>query len=94
MLLQLYSNSMLDFVLVLFLPPLGILLPFPAGISALFGHTNKRSSGLARFYALWNITSLVNVVSSLLFNPSMFICLLSAGGGKMCGSKHVFFVSP
>lgn len=62
LLLQLYSNSMTDFVLVLFLPPLGILLPFPAGISALFSHTPRRSSSLARFYALWNITSLVNVV--------------------------------
>ncbi|KAL7602506.1 hypothetical protein Lser_V15G25631 [Lactuca serriola] len=62
MLLQLYSNSMVDLFLVLSLPPLGILLPFPAGISALFSHTPKRSSGLARFYALWNITSLVNVV--------------------------------
>ncbi|KAJ0864791.1 hypothetical protein HanRHA438_Chr12g0533681 [Helianthus annuus] len=62
MLLQLYSNSVLDLYLVLFIPPLGILLPFPAGISALFSHTPKRSSGLARFYALWNITSLVNVV--------------------------------
>ncbi|PWA99263.1 hypothetical protein CTI12_AA010250 [Artemisia annua] len=62
MLLQLYSNSTLDFFLVLLIPPIGILLPFPAGISALFSHTPKRSSGLARFYALWNITSLVNVV--------------------------------
>ncbi|XP_076911612.1 uncharacterized protein LOC143569627 [Bidens hawaiensis] len=62
MLLQLYSNSVLDLYLVLFITPLGILLPFPAGISALFSHTPKRSSGLARFYALWNITSLVNVV--------------------------------
>lgn len=61
MLLQLYSNSSLDFFLVLSLPPLGILLPFPAGISALFSHAPKRSSGLARFYALWNITTLVNV---------------------------------
>ncbi|KAJ9538936.1 hypothetical protein OSB04_031669 [Centaurea solstitialis] len=65
MLLQLYSNSSLDFFLVLCLPPLGILLPFPTGISALFSHAPKRSSGLARFYALWNITSLVNVVSGV-----------------------------
>ncbi|KVH93854.1 hypothetical protein Ccrd_004082, partial [Cynara cardunculus var. scolymus] len=49
MLLQLYSNSSLDFFLVLSIPPLGILLPFPAGISALFSHKPKRSSGLAHF---------------------------------------------
>nr|KAJ0198278.1 hypothetical protein LSAT_V11C700353360 [Lactuca sativa] len=61
MLLQLYSNSMVDLFLVLSLLPLGILLPFLARISALFSHTPKRSSGIACFYALWNITSLVNV---------------------------------
>ncbi|KAL7611693.1 hypothetical protein Lser_V15G05362 [Lactuca serriola] len=62
MLLHLYSNSMVDLFLVLSLLPLGILLPLLAGISALFSHTPKRSSGIACFYALWNITSLVNVV--------------------------------
>ncbi|KAL6517051.1 hypothetical protein OROHE_018011 [Orobanche hederae] len=60
-LLQLYSISMLDVFLVLFIPPLGILLPFPAGINALFSHGPKRSAGLARIYALWNITSVMNV---------------------------------
>ncbi|GFZ08591.1 hypothetical protein Acr_20g0003990 [Actinidia rufa] len=48
--------------LVLFVLPLGILLPFPAGINALFSHGPRHSAGLARVYALWNITSLVNVV--------------------------------
>ncbi|KAH1033276.1 hypothetical protein J1N35_045450 [Gossypium stocksii] len=59
--LLLYSISLLDVFLVLFILPLGILLPFPAGINALFSHGPRRSAGLARFYALWNITSLVNV---------------------------------
>lgn len=40
----------------------GILLPFPAGINALFSHGPRRSAGLARVYALWNLTSLINVV--------------------------------
>lgn len=64
--LQLYSYSMVDILLVLFVLPLGILAPFPAGINALFSHGPHRSAGLARVYALWNITSLVNVVSTLL----------------------------
>ncbi|XP_008805792.1 uncharacterized protein LOC103718651 [Phoenix dactylifera] len=61
-LLQLYSFSMADIFLVLFVLPLGILSPFPAGINALFSHGPRRSAGLARVYALWNITSLINVV--------------------------------
>lgn len=61
-LLQLYSISFGDVFLVLFILPLGILLPFPAGINALFSQGPRRSAGLARMYALWNITSFVNVV--------------------------------
>ncbi|KAK8597538.1 hypothetical protein V6N13_094942 [Hibiscus sabdariffa] len=59
--LQLYSISLVDVFLVLFILPLGLLLPFPAGINALFSHGPRRSAGLARFYALWNLTSLINV---------------------------------
>ncbi|CAI0381031.1 unnamed protein product [Linum tenue] len=64
-LLQMYSISLLDFLLVLLILPLGILFPFPAGISALFSHGPRRSAGLSRVYALWNITSLINVVVAL-----------------------------
>ena len=64
-LLQLYSISLADVFLVLFVLPLGMLLPFPAGINALFSQGQRRSAGLARVYALWNITSLINVVSNL-----------------------------
>ncbi|XP_022749889.1 uncharacterized protein LOC111299144 isoform X3 [Durio zibethinus] len=63
-LLQLYSISLLDSFLVLFILPLAIVFPFPAGISALFSHGPRRSAGLARVYALWNITSLINVVTA------------------------------
>ncbi|WOL09055.1 hypothetical protein Cni_G17808 [Canna indica] len=65
-LLQLYSFSMADVFLVLFVLPLGILSPFPAGINALFSHGPRRSAGLARVYALWNITSLVNVIMAFI----------------------------
>ncbi|XP_014509165.1 uncharacterized protein LOC106768496 isoform X1 [Vigna radiata var. radiata] len=61
-LLQMYSLSLLSFFLVLFVLPLGVLFPFPSGISALFSQGPKRSAGLARLYALWNLMSLVNVV--------------------------------
>ncbi|KAA3477507.1 1-aminocyclopropane-1-carboxylate deaminase [Gossypium australe] len=43
--LQLYSISLVDVFLVLFILPLGILLPFPAGINALFSHGPRRSAG-------------------------------------------------
>lgn len=69
-LLQMFSFSLADVFLVLFILPLGILLPFPAGINALFSQGPRRSAGLARIYALWNITSLVNVVSPSLSLPS------------------------
>lgn len=65
-LLQLYSISLVDVFLVLFILPFGILLPFPVGINALFSHGPRRSAGLARLYALWNLTSFMNVVSYLL----------------------------
>ncbi|XP_027340445.1 uncharacterized protein LOC113853926 isoform X2 [Abrus precatorius] len=61
-LLQMYSLSLLSFFLVLFVLPLGVLFPFPSGINALFSQGPRRSAGLARLYALWNLTSLVNVV--------------------------------
>ncbi|XVF49069.1 hypothetical protein PTKIN_Ptkin03bG0239400 [Pterospermum kingtungense] len=65
-LLQLYSISLLNFFLVLFILPLAIVLPFPAGISALFSHGPRRSAGLSRVYALWNITSLINVITAFI----------------------------
>ncbi|KAA3477228.1 GMP synthase [Gossypium australe] len=71
-LLQMYSISLLDFVLVFFILPFAIFLPFPAGISALFSHGRRQSAGLARVYALWNITSLINVVSC--FEITAFVC--------------------
>ncbi|KAK7319925.1 hypothetical protein RJT34_04654 [Clitoria ternatea] len=65
-LLQMYSLSLLCFFLVLFVLPLGALFPFPSGINALFSQGPRRSAGLARLYALWNLTSLVNVVVAFL----------------------------
>uniref|UniRef100_A0A803N494 DUF8003 domain-containing protein n=1 Tax=Chenopodium quinoa TaxID=63459 RepID=A0A803N494_CHEQI len=86
-LLQLYSVSMVDVFLVLCFLPLGILLPFPAGINALFSHGPRRSAGLARLYALWNITSLVNVVVA-------FICGYIHYKSQASRSKMIPYLQP
>lgn len=83
-LLQLYSISLVVVILVLLILPLGILLPFPAGINALFTHGPRRSAGLARIYALWNITSLINVVVA-------FICGYGHYYGQSSSSKKFPF---
>lgn len=66
-LLQFYSISLGAFLVVLLILPLALLSPLPAGINALFSHGPRRSAGLARVYALWNITSVVNVVVALIY---------------------------
>lgn len=63
MLLQYYWISLGAFLSVLLILPLSLLSPFLAGLSALFSKENRRAS-LARVYALWNATSLSNIVSS------------------------------
>ncbi|KAK9946595.1 hypothetical protein M0R45_012051 [Rubus argutus] len=82
-LLQLYSISLVDVFLVLFILPLGILLPFPAGINALFSHGPRRSAGLARIHALWNLTSLINVVVA-------FVCGYVHYKTQASSKKHPF----
>ncbi|KAM0968498.1 hypothetical protein TB2_016507 [Malus domestica] len=82
-LLQLYSFSLVDVFLVLFILPLGILLPFPAGINALFSHGPRRSAGLARLHALWNLTSLINVVVA-------FVCGYVHYNTQSSSRKHPF----
>ncbi|XP_047328545.1 uncharacterized protein LOC124931994 [Impatiens glandulifera] len=64
--LQLYSISVMDLFLFLCILPIGVLFPFPAGISALFSQGPRRSAGLARIYALWNTMSLINAAVAFL----------------------------
>ncbi|KAK1324864.1 hypothetical protein QJS10_CPA01g02858 [Acorus calamus] len=59
--LQFYWISVGDFLAILFILPLSSLCPFPAGLNALFSREPRRSS-LARIYALWNATSISNIV--------------------------------
>ncbi|GLJ46536.1 hypothetical protein SUGI_0980760 [Cryptomeria japonica] len=80
-LLQFYSISLPAFLVVLFVLPLALLSPFPAGINALFSHGPRRSAGLARVYALWNITSLSNVVVALICGFYHYKFHASSNGG-------------
>ncbi|KAL2610427.1 hypothetical protein R1flu_029000 [Riccia fluitans] len=66
-LLQFFSISLEAFLLVLLVLPLAPLLPSAAGLNALFSHGPRRAAGLARVYALWNITSFANVFVALLY---------------------------
>ncbi|XP_059656702.1 uncharacterized protein LOC132303459 [Cornus florida] len=60
-LVQFYWISLGAFLAVLLILPLSLLSPFPAGLNALFSKGPRKAS-LARIYALWNATSLSNVV--------------------------------
>jgi hypothetical protein len=79
-LLQLYSISLLEVFLAMFILPLSIIFPFPAGVSALFSHGPRRSASRTRVYALWNVTSLVNVVVA-------FVCGYVHYHGSSSGKK-------
>ncbi|KAG0496836.1 hypothetical protein HPP92_001527 [Vanilla planifolia] len=61
MLVQYYWISMGALLAVLLILPLSLLSPFPAGLNALFSRGLRRSS-LARIYALWNVTSITNII--------------------------------
>ncbi|XP_042406651.1 uncharacterized protein LOC121996676 [Zingiber officinale] len=64
-LVQFYWMSLGAFLAVLLILPLSMLSPFAAGLNALFSRGPKRSS-LARVYALWNATSIVNIMVAFL----------------------------
>jgi len=63
MLLQFYSISLAAMLGILLVLPFASVIPSAAGLNALFSHGPRRSAALARIYALWNITSFVNLVS-------------------------------
>lgn len=63
MLLQFYSVSLGAMLGILLVLPFASVIPSAAGLNALFSHGPRRSAALARIYALWNITSFVNLVS-------------------------------
>lgn len=60
-LVQFYWICLGAFLAVLLILPLSLLSPFPAGLNALLSKDPRRAS-LSRVYALWNATSLSNIV--------------------------------
>ncbi|CAH2046122.1 unnamed protein product [Thlaspi arvense] len=60
-LLQFYWLALAAFLAILLILPLSLLCPFPAGLNALLSKEMRRAS-LTRIYALWNATSLTNVI--------------------------------
>ncbi|KAL0748737.1 hypothetical protein Bca101_030739 [Brassica carinata] len=60
-LLQFYWLALAAFLAILLILPLALLCPFPAGLNALLSKEIRRAS-LTRVYALWNATSLTNVI--------------------------------
>ncbi|KAK4802153.1 hypothetical protein SAY86_000356 [Trapa natans] len=61
MLLLFYWISLGAFLVILLVLPLSLLSPFPAGLNAIFSKEPRRAL-LARVYALWNATSLSNII--------------------------------
>ncbi|KAL8552848.1 hypothetical protein ACS0TY_001507 [Phlomoides rotata] len=61
MLFLFYWISLGAFLAVLLILPLSLLSPFLAGLNALFTYGPRRAS-LARVYALWNASSISNIV--------------------------------
>ncbi|KAL6653051.1 hypothetical protein ACP70R_011976 [Stipagrostis hirtigluma subsp. patula] len=71
MLVQYYWISVGGFLAVLLIPPLALLSPFLAGLNALFSRGPKRSS-VTRIFALWNTTSVVNIVVAIVYGALYF----------------------
>lgn len=71
MLVQYYWISVGAFLAILLIPPLALLSPFLAGLNALFSRGLKRSS-VTRIFALWNITSVVNIIVAIIYGSLYF----------------------
>ncbi len=75
-LLQYYSISTGAILIVVLVLPLISLLPSAAGLNALFSHGPRRSASLARVYALWNTTAIVNMVCTQKDSKKKTLCSL------------------
>ncbi|KAG0575849.1 hypothetical protein KC19_5G035100 [Ceratodon purpureus] len=64
-LLQFYSVGIEAVLIIILVLPLASILPCAAGLNALFSSEARKSTGLARVYALWNVTSIVNTLVAL-----------------------------
>jgi len=67
MLLQFYSISLAAMLVILLVLPFASVFPSAAGLNALFSHGPRRSAALARVYALWNMTSVANLLTAFTY---------------------------
>ncbi|KAK1367713.1 MraZ [Heracleum sosnowskyi] len=65
LLLQSFWISLGMVLAILLVLPLSLLSPFPAGLNAYFSRGPRRAS-LTRVYALWNVTSLSNIIVAII----------------------------
>ncbi|KAG0603647.1 hypothetical protein M758_10G110100 [Ceratodon purpureus] len=99
MLLQFYSVGIEAVLLIVLFLPLASVLPSAAGLNALFSHGSRRSAGLARVYALWNVTSLVNVLVALVigflhYNMGLGLHTTSVHPKHMSSEEDTWWILP
>ncbi|KAL8107077.1 uncharacterized protein LOC141670433 [Apium graveolens] len=98
LLLQSFWNSLGKFLAIMLVLPLSLLFPFPAGLNALFS-TGPRRASLFRIYALWNISSLSNIVVAFICGLIQYGIFLSqppkeAGMGSMSMDDEKWWLFP
>ncbi|KAJ0961650.1 hypothetical protein J5N97_001147 [Dioscorea zingiberensis] len=84
-LLQYYWISLGAFLAFLLILPLSLISPFPAGLNALFSRGPRRSS-LARIYALWNVTSISNIIVAFICG----ICYVGFSSSEMTSRANTW----
>ncbi|KAG0606930.1 hypothetical protein M758_9G180200 [Ceratodon purpureus] len=85
MLLQFYSVSLGAMLGILLVLPFASVIPAAAGLNALFSHGPRRSAALARIYALWNITSFVNLITAFIYGYIHYVMKLGAATSDLQG---------
>ncbi|XP_024388875.1 uncharacterized protein [Physcomitrium patens] len=85
MLLQFYSISLGAMLGILLVLPFASVLPSAAGLNALFSHGPRKSAALARIYALWNITSFVNLLTAFIYGYIHYVMKFGAAGSDLQG---------
>ncbi|KAJ0970738.1 hypothetical protein J5N97_018697 [Dioscorea zingiberensis] len=80
-----YWISLGAFLAFLLILPLSLISPFPAGLNALFSRGPRRSS-LARIYALWNVTSISNIIVAFICG----ICYVGFSSSEMTSRANTW----
>lgn len=85
MLLQFYSISLGAMLAILLVLPFASVIPSAAGLNALFSHGPRRSAALARIYALWNITSFVNLSTAFIYGYIHYVMKFDSATSNLQG---------